>query len=96
MRDWYNIYGGWGILFATVTPFPYKVLTIFSGVTHFNLFLFAVISLVGRSLRFFLLAWLLHRFGAPIQRFAEKNLNLMFIIALTLLIGGFAAIRLVF
>ena len=94
IAGWYNTYGGWGVLFAAVTPFPYKVLTIFSGVTGLNLAVFIAVSVVGRSLRFFLVAWLLFMFGERIQEFIEKRLGLLFTIGLVLLIGGFAAIKL--
>ncbi|MEM7301782.1 MAG: YqaA family protein [Pseudomonadota bacterium] len=93
ITSWYNEYGGWGVLFAAVTPFPYKVVTIFSGVTGLNLLVFTVVSLIGRSLRFFLVAFLLYKFGEPIQTFIEKRLNLVFFAGVVLLIGGFAAIR---
>lgn len=93
---WYNTYGGWGVLFAAVTPFPYKVLTIFSGATGLNIFVFAVVSVVGRSLRFFLVAKLLHLFGEPIKIFIEKYLGILFALFLVLLLGGFYAIKYVF
>ena len=96
VAEWYNTWGGWGVLFAAVTPFPYKVLTIFSGATGLNLAVFAVVSVIGRGLRFFLVSWLLHRFGAPIQTFIERRLSLMFTIAVVLLIGGFVAVKYVF
>lgn len=96
ISEWYNTWGGWGVLFAAVTPFPYKVLTIFSGATGLNLAVFALVSVVGRSIRFFLVAWLLHRWGAPMRTFIEKNLNLLFVIFMVLLIGGFAAIKYLF
>ena len=91
---WYNEYGGWGVLFAAITPFPYKVLTIFSGATGLNFLVFTLVSIVGRSFRFFLVAFLLYKFGAPVQQFIEKRLNLMFTLGMILLIGGFAAIKL--
>jgi len=93
IREWYNKWGGWGVLFAAVTPFPYKVLTIFSGATGLNLAIFALVSVVGRSIRFFLVAWLLYRWGAPMRTFIERNLNLLFVIFMVLLIGGFVAIK---
>ncbi|MCB1440827.1 MAG: DedA family protein [Nitratireductor sp.] len=96
VAEWYNTWGGWGVLFAAVTPFPYKVLTIFSGATGLNLAVFAVVSVIGRGLRFFLVSWLLYRFGAPIQTFIERRLSLMFTIAVVLLIGGFVAVKYVF
>ncbi|ORE97147.1 YqaA family protein [Aurantimonas sp. 22II-16-19i] len=92
----YNEWGGWAVLFAALTPFPYKVLTIFSGVTGLNLVVFTLVSIVGRGARFFLIAFLLNRYGAPIQGFIERNLGLLFTVFMILLIGGFAAIRFLF
>ncbi|MGE0502473.1 MAG: YqaA family protein [Rhizobiaceae bacterium] len=93
---WYNDWGAWGVLFAAVTPFPYKVITIFSGATGLNLVTLIVVSIIGRGLRFFLVAWLLHKFGEPIREFIEKNLGLLFTVFMVLLIGGFVAIRYLF
>lgn len=96
IRDWYETWGAWGVLFGAVTPFPYKILTIFSGFTGFNMVTLVVVSIIGRGLRFFLVAWLLHRFGEPIRTFIEKNLGLLFTLFMVLLIGGFVAVRYVF
>ena len=96
LAEWYNGWGAWGVLFAAVTPFPYKVITIFSGATGLNLVAFVIVSIIGRGLRFFLVAWLLHRFGEPIRGFIEKNLGLLFTLFMVLLIGGFVAVRYVF
>ncbi|MDF2373233.1 MAG: DedA family protein [Rhizobiaceae bacterium] len=93
---WYNTYGGWGVLFAAVTPFPYKVLTIFSGATGLNLATFVLVSIVGRSMRFFAVAFLLYRFGEPIRLFIEKYLGILFAIFMVLLLGGFYALRYLF
>ena len=94
ITGWYNTYGGWGVLFAAITPFPYKVLTIFSGVTGLNFAVFLLVSVIGRSFRFFLVAFLLYKFGEPIKQFIEKRLNLMFTLGMILLVGGFAAVKL--
>lgn len=96
VSQWYNEWGGWGVLFAAVTPFPYKVLTIFSGATGLNLITFAVVSVIGRGLRFFLVSALLYWFGEPVREFIEKRLGLMFTIAMVLLIGGFVAVKFIF
>lgn len=92
---WYDQWGGWGILLGAVTPFPYKVLTIFSGSVGFDLFQFALVSVIGRGMRFFLVSGLLFWFGEPIRMFIEKRLGLMFILFCTLLIGGFIAVKFV-
>ena len=96
ITEWYNTWGGWGVLFAAITPFPYKVLTIFSGVTGLNLVVFAAVSVVGRAFRFFLVTWLLSKFGEPIRLFIEKYLGLLFTLFMVLLLGGFYAIKYVF
>lgn len=86
----------WGLLavFAgAVTFLPYKLFTIFSGTTGLNFALFIAISIVGRGLRFFLVAFLLYKLGAGIQSFIERWLGPLFFAGLALLIGGFVAIK---
>lgn len=92
---WYNEYGGWGVFFAAITPFPYKVLTIFSGATGLDFLTFTIVSIIGRGLRFFLVAGLVRLFGPSIQAFIEKRLGLALTVAMVLLIGGFALIKLI-
>ena len=89
----YNEWGAWAVLIAGVTPFPYKVITIMSGATGLNLTVFIVASIVARGLRFFIVAALLWKFGAPIREFIEKRLGLMFALFCILLVGGFSVIR---
>lgn len=92
-RDGYNEYGGWAVFVFGVTPFPYKVITIASGVTELNLAIFTAASVAARGLRFFLVAFLLWRFGPPIRAFIERYLGALSIAFVVLLIGGFVAIR---
>ena len=89
----FNEYGFWAVLFAGVTPFPYKVITIFSGATGLNLAVFLIASVVARGARFFLIAWLLNRYGETIRDFIERRLGLLATLAIVLLFGGFAAAR---
>ncbi len=93
-RVTYNDWGAWAVLIAGVTPFPYKVITILSGSTGLSLPVFMAASVVARGLRFFLVAALLWKFGPSIRDFIERRLGLMFTAALVLLIGGFAAVKL--
>ncbi len=90
----YNEWGVWIVLIAGLTPFPYKVITIASGVTGLSLPVFLVASIVARGLRFTIVAALLWRFGEPIREFIERYLGLLFTLFLALLIGGFAVIKL--
>jgi membrane protein YqaA with SNARE-associated domain len=89
----YNDWGAWAVLIAGVTPFPYKVITILSGVTALSLPVFIAASIVARALRFFIVAWLLWKFGTPIRDFIEKRLGLVFTVFVVLLLGGFWAVR---
>jgi len=88
-----NAWGAWVVLVAGVTPFPYKVITILSGMSNLSFTVFIFASLLARGLRFFIVAALLWRFGAPIRDFIERRLGLMFTLACALLIGGFAMLR---
>lgn len=89
----YNTWGGWIVFGAGLTPIPYKVITIASGVTHMDLALFTITSFAGRGMRFYLLAALLWKFGAPIQLFIEKYLGQLTILFFVLLIGGFISLK---
>ena len=63
-----------GILFtAGFTPLPFKLLTISSGIIHFNLLSFILICIVTRGLRFFLVAYLTYKFGQKIGPFLDKQ-----------------------
>ncbi|SPH17867.1 hypothetical protein DEA8626_01395 [Defluviimonas aquaemixtae] len=89
----FNQYGAWAVLFAGITPFPFKVITIMSGWTGLSLPVFIVSAIVARGLRFFVVAGLLWQFGAPIRDFIERRLGLMFTLFMVLLIGGFALVK---
>ena len=62
-----------GILFtAGFTPLPFKLLTISSGIIHFNLTSFILICIVTRGMRFFLVSYLTYKFGQKIGPFLDK------------------------
>ena len=90
----FNAYGAWAVVVAGVTFLPFKVITIASGVTGLPLSVFIVSSIFARSLRFFLVAALLWRFGAPIRDFIERRLGLVFVVFCVMLLGGFALLGL--
>lgn len=89
----FNRYGAWAVLIAGVTPFPFKVITIVSGWTGLGLPVFILSAIIARGLRFFILAALLWKFGAPIRDFVERRLGLMFTLFTVILIGGFALVK---
>ncbi|MCH7909661.1 MAG: DedA family protein [Candidatus Hydrogenedentes bacterium] len=91
----YTTYDFWIIFVAAFTPIPYKIITITAGVFGIGLPMFVVATLVGRAARFMTVAYLIHRFGSPIQKFIERNFNLLTIVFSVLLVGGFVLLRFV-
>jgi|TARA_B110000908_G_scaffold153611_1_gene190297 membrane protein YqaA with SNARE-associated domain len=89
----FNDMGFWAVLVAGITPFPYKVITIMSGWTAMPLGTFIATSILARALRFFIIAALLWKFGAPIRTFIEKRLGLVFTLCCLVLVGGFVLVR---
>ncbi|MAU54021.1 MAG: cytochrome B [Roseovarius sp.] len=89
----FNDFGFWAVLTAGVTPFPYKVITIMSGWTAMPLGTFVATSILARGIRFFLVAALLWKFGAPVRAFIERRLGLLTILFVLLLFGGFYLAR---
>ena len=81
------------ILTAAFTPIPYKVFTIAAGLWKINLITFVLASLIGRSARFFIVSTLIYFYGARIKTFIDKYFNLLTIIFMLLLIGGFLLIK---
>lgn len=79
---------------AGFTPVPYKVFTIAGGAFQVPIGPFIVVSLVSRGARFFLVAGLFFFFGPPIKSFIEHYFNLLTIVFMVLLIGGFVVVRL--
>ena len=92
-QETYNDWGAWAVFIAGVTPFPYKVITILSGVTNLDITIFTISSVLARGLRFFLVSWLLWHFGAPIRAFIEERLGLLFALFVMLLLGGFVIMK---
>jgi len=90
----YNEAGAWIVAFFGVTPFPYKVITIASGVTHLDPVVFGLASLGSRALRFFLVAALLWYFGPSIRAFIERYLGWVVLVFCILLIAGFVVLKL--
>jgi membrane protein YqaA with SNARE-associated domain len=89
----YAEYGAAIILLKGLTPIPFKLVTIASGIAAFNFPLFLILCLVTRAARFFLIAALLKRYGEPVQAFIEKRLNWFAWGFLALIVLGFLAVR---
>lgn len=89
VRDLYNTYDFWAVFAAGFSPLPYKLFTIAGGVFRISFPVFVVASLISRSARFFIIALLMRRFGAPIEKFIERHFGWMSLVFVVLLVGGF-------
>lgn len=96
MKQMFEKYNFWVIFIGGFTPIPYKLFTIAAGLFHVNIPMFIVGSIVARGLRFFLVAGLIRKFGAPIKVFIDKYFNLLAIAFTVLLIGGFILVKYLF
>jgi membrane protein YqaA with SNARE-associated domain len=85
-------WGVWIIIVKGMTPIPYKLVTIASGVVHFDFAAFVGASIISRSLRFFVVAALLWWFGDKARDFIERRLMLVTSVFAVLLVGGIVAV----
>ena len=93
VQELYQKYDAWAVGAAGFTPLPYKLFTITAGAFHINFPTFMLVSLVARSARFFLVAGFIWKFGAPVKVYIEKYFNILSILFVVLLIGGFVLIK---
>ena len=92
-ENYYLKYGVWIILVAGFTPFPFKFITIASGVFGLNIFFFIAVSILARGLRFYLVAFLLRIFGEAIEKLINKYFNILTFIFFILLIGSIILLK---
>ena len=83
----YDKFNFWIVFTAGFTPLPFKLFTIAGGMFHINFLMFIIASIVSRGMRFFLIAWLIWKFGAPIKSFIDKYFNLLATLFTIILIG---------
>lgn len=89
----FDQYGSWAVAIGAITPFPFKVTTIVSGLLQMDFLSFITVSFIGRGVRFFLIAALLWKFGPVVREFIEKRLGLVTIAFFAILIGGFVVLK---
>ena len=95
-RAAYAEYGAWIILLKGFTPIPYKLVTITSGFAAYSLPLFILFSVITRGARFYLLAFLLNRYGPSARAIIEERLGFWVTIGALGLIGGFIVAFVIF
>ena len=92
----FNKYNFWAVLTAAITPIPYKVFTISAGAARTDFTIFMIASILGRSIRFFTVGTLIYFFGERIKHLIDKYFNILSIVFVILLIGGFVVVKYIF
>ena len=96
IKEQYDIHGFIIIFTAGFTPIPYKLFTITAGAFNISFLSFLIAATISRSVRFFLVSFLIREYGANVKYFIEKYFNLLTVIFLVILIGGYVLIKYVF
>ncbi len=85
VHNLFNKYGPWGVFIAAFTPIPFKIITIAAGVFYINIKKFILASLIGRGLRFFIIALLVMLFGEMIVNFIDTYFGLLTLLVVAIL-----------
>ncbi len=93
VQNLYQTYDAWAVGAAGFTPLPYKLFTITAGAFKINFPTFLFASVLSRSARFFLVAVFIWKFGAPVKVYIEKYFNVLSILFMALLVGGFVLVK---
>ena len=93
LKEQFDRYGFQLIVLKALTPIPYKIVTISSGVVGYNMYLFIIASIIARGFRFYLLALLLWYYGPSIKTFVENNLAMVTGLGLIALLTGFVVLK---
>ena len=92
-KELYNENGSLAVFIAGVSPIPYKLVTIISGISSMNFFYFCFFSLLSRGLRFFLIGFLIFWFGSRVQTFVENRFSLLSLIIIVVAVIIFLLLR---
>src|SRR5215470_18840133 len=90
-REAYRQYGAWIILLKGLTPIPYKIVTITSGLAGYPIVPFILLSFVARGMRFYLVAFLIYRYGERARKIIEERLEFWATAAFIVLVVGIVA-----
>ncbi|MCC8089267.1 MAG: DedA family protein [Rikenellaceae bacterium] len=93
VKNAFEQYNFWVVFTAGFTPLPYKIITITAGVFNINFIMFMIASIISRGMRFFLIGWLIWKYGPPIKIFIDKYFNLLAIAFTVLLVGSFVVLK---
>ena len=90
-REAYRQYGAWIIVLKGLTPIPYKIVTITSGLAAYPIVPFILLSFVARGMRFYLVAFLIYRYGERARKIIEERLEIWVTVAFIVLVVGIIA-----
>ena len=93
VQELYRTYDAWAVGAAGFTPLPYKLFTITAGAFKLDLATFFTASAISRAARFFLVAAVIWKFGAPVKHYIDKYFNVLSVVFMVLLIGGFVLVK---
>jgi membrane protein YqaA with SNARE-associated domain len=91
--DLYSRYAAWAVGIAGFTPIPYKVFTIAGGAFKIDFLTFVIASALSRSARFFIVGALIYKFGPPVRHFIDKYFDILAVVFVVLLVGGFVLVK---
>lgn len=74
---WFDNYGFWAVLIAGFTPIPYKLFTIGAGVSQMAMMPFIIASIIGRTIRFFIVTWLVCKFGKRLEALLLNHIEII-------------------
>jgi len=89
LRAFYAEWGWAFILVKGVTPIPYKLVTIVSGLLEYNFLLFVLLSIITRGARFFIVAGLLHRYGDQARAVVDRHFGVFMALIIAFVVLGF-------
>ena len=92
-KELYNENGSLAVFIAGVSPIPYKLVTIISGISSMNFFYFCFFSLLSRGLRFLLIGFLIFWLGSRVRSFVENRLSLLSLIIIVVVVVIFLLLR---
>lgn len=96
IQQWFDTYGVWIVMMAGFTPLPYKLFTVSAGALHMALIPFIVASIIGRSMRFFLVSGILYFAGSKIEASLRRLIDRIAWIVMAALVIGFCLMKWVF
>jgi len=96
IKEQYDIHGFIIIFTAGFTPIPYKLFTITAGAFKISFPSFLIAAIISRSARFFLVSFLIRKYGEKVKDFIDQYFNLLTGVFIVMLVGGYVLIKYVF